>query len=113
MKTKITEKYGAVIIALKGNVMGGPEAAEFSEMLHKLLDENKKNIVLDLSDVKFMNSSGLGMLISGLTTVSKEDGKLVLAHVGEKIQNLLMITKLITIFKSYETIDLALESFKE
>lgn len=42
MKIKTTEKYGAVIIELKGNVMGGPEAQEFSDLLHKLLDENKK-----------------------------------------------------------------------
>lgn len=113
MKTKINEKYNAVVIELKGNVMGGPEAQEFSELLHKMLDEDKKNMVIDLSSVKFMNSSGLGMLISGLTTVSKGGGKLKLANVGDKIQSLLMITKLITIFETYETVEEAVDTFEK
>lgn len=111
MKIKITERYEAVVVELKGNVMGGPEAAEFSETLKKLLSEGKNKIVIDLSEVKFMNSSGLGMLISGLTTVSKEGGKLKLAGMGDKIESLLMITKLITIFETYENVDAAIASF--
>lgn len=113
MKIKTVEKYNAVVLELKGNVMGGPDAAEFSELLHKLIEEGKKNIVLDLSDVKFMNSSGLGMLISGLTTVKKEDGQLKLANVTEKIQSLLMITKLITIFECFESVEEAIQSFSK
>lgn len=110
MKIKQSEKYNAVILEIRGNVLGGPEAQEFGDLLHKLLEENKMNIIVDLSDVKFMNSSGLGMMISGLTTVSKAGGKFKLAGVGEKIQSLLIITKLITIFETYDTVDLALES---
>ena len=111
MKTKVTEKYNAVIIELKGDVMGGDDTKEFNELLHKLIDEGKKNIVVDLGDVKFMNSSGLGMLISGLTTVKKAEGSLKLARVGEKIQSLLIITKLIQIFESFESVDDAVKSF--
>jgi len=111
MKVKIVERYEAVILELKGNVMGGPEATEFSDTLKKLLTEGKKNLILDLSEVKFMNSSGLGMMISGLTTVKKEGGLLKLACVAEKIQSLLMITKLITIFETYDTIEEAIKSF--
>ncbi len=47
MKIKTQEKYNAVVIELKGNVMGGPEAQEFHDLLHKFLDEGKKNIVVD------------------------------------------------------------------
>ncbi|MBE2279141.1 MAG: STAS domain-containing protein [Ignavibacteriaceae bacterium] len=111
MKVKVTERYEAVVLELKGNVMGGPEAAEFADTVKKLLSEGKNKIVLDLSDVKFMNSSGLGMLISSLTTVTNGGGKLKLACVGEKINSLLMITKLITIFESYDSVDLAIQSF--
>lgn len=112
MKIKTSEKYNAVIIELKGNIMGGPETSEFSELLHGFLKDDKKNIVVDLGDVKFMNSSGLGMLISGLTTVKKENGHLKLAKVTDKIQSLLVITKLITIFDNYETVDEAVKSFE-
>lgn len=111
MKIKIVERYEAVILELKENVMGGPEAIEFSDSLKKLISEGKKNLILDLSEVKFMNSSGLGMMISGLTTVKKEGGMLKLACVAEKIQSLLMITKLITIFETYDTIEEAIKSF--
>ena len=111
MKIKTSEKYEAVILELKGNVMGGDDTKDFNDLLHKLIDEDKKKIVLDLSDVKFMNSSGLGMLISGLTTMKKNDGFLKLAGATEKIESLLIITKLITIFESYDSVDEAVKSF--
>ncbi len=111
MKIKVSEKYGAVVVELKGNVMGGPEAQEFSDMLHKFLDEGKKNVVIDLAGVKFMNSSGLGMLISGFTTIKNGGGALKLANATEKINSLLVITKLITIFENFDSVDEAVKSF--
>jgi len=111
MKIKTKEKYNAVVVELKGNVMGGPEAQEFHDLLHTLLDEGKKNIVVDLANVKFMNSSGLGMLISAFTTMKNGDGFLKLANATEKIESLLVITKLITIFEHYESVEEAANSF--
>ncbi len=111
MKTKISERYSAVVIELKGNVMGGEDTKDFNDMLHKLIDEGKKNIVVDLHDVKFMNSSGLGMLIGGLTTVKKSEGTFRLSRVTDKIESLLIITKLITIFETYKTVEEAVASF--
>ena len=49
MKTKVLEKYNAVVVELKGNVMGGEDTKEFNELLHKLIDEGKKNVIVDLS----------------------------------------------------------------
>ena len=111
MKIKTTEKYEAVIIELKGNVMGGDDTKEFNELLHKLLDQGKTRIVVDVGGVKFMNSSGLGMLIGGLTTVKKANGNFKLANVTDKIESLLIITKLITIFETYDSVDKAVEAF--
>jgi anti-sigma B factor antagonist len=111
MKIKVSEKYEAVVIELKGNVMGGPEAQEFSDLLHKQLDEGKKHVVVDLSSVKFMNSSGLGMLISGFTTMKNGGGGMKLANATDKINSLLVITKLITIFENFESVDEAVKSF--
>lgn len=112
MRIKTSEKYNAVVIELKGNVIGGPEAAEFSQLLHNYLDEGKKNIVVDLGGVKFMNSSGLGMLISGFTTMKNGGGSLKLAKATEKINSLLVITKLITIFENFDSVDEAIKSFE-
>lgn len=112
MKIKTSEKYGAVIVELKGNVMGGPDAQDLSNLLHGLLDEDKKNVIIDLSNVKFMNSSGLGMLISGFTTMKNGGGTFKLVNATERINSLLVITKLITIFENYDSIDAAVESLK-
>ena len=111
MRIKTSEKYSAVIIEFKGNVIGGPDSEEFSKLLHSYIDEGKKNIVVDLKNVKFMNSSGLGMLISGFTTVKNGGGTFKLANATEKINSLLVITKLITIFENYNSVDEAIKSF--
>jgi anti-sigma B factor antagonist len=113
MRIKTSEKYSAVVVELKGNVMGGPDSEKFSKLLHDLLDEGKKNIVVDLGHVKFMNSSGLGMLISGYTTIKNGGGSLKLANATEKINSLLVITKLITIFENYDSVDEAIKSFSK
>ncbi len=113
MKIKTTEKYEAVVIELKGNVMGGEDTKEFNDLLHKLINEGKNRIIVDLGEVKFMNSSGLGMLIGGLTTVKKANGSYKLAKITDKIESLLIITKLITIFETYDSLDAAIESFEK
>jgi len=111
MNFKVEERYNAVVIELKGNVMGGPDGASMLDTLRELKDAGKNNVVVDLSKVKFMNSSGLGMLISAMTTMRNAGGDLRLANVADRIRSLLMITKLITVFKHYESVGQAAESF--
>lgn len=111
MNFKINERYNCVILDFKGNVMGGPDAVKLNEELHKLIDDGKKNIVADLSKVKFMNSSGLGMLIGALTTMRNAGGDLRIAKATEKIESLLIITKLITVFQHYKSVDDAVNSY--
>lgn len=113
MNYDVDERYNAVVLTLKGNVMGGPDGSKLHDTLHNLKEEGKKNIVVDLSKVKFMNSSGLGMLISGLTTMRNAGGDLRLANVADRIQSLLVITKLITVFKHYDSVEEAVSSYDE
>jgi anti-sigma B factor antagonist len=112
MNFKVEERYNAVVIELKGNVMGGPDGASLLDKLRELKDAGKNNVVVDLSKVKFMNSSGLGMLISAMTTMRNAGGDLRLANVADRIRSLLMITKLITVFKHYESVSSAAESYE-
>ena len=111
MKLSYREENKVVIIEPKGKIMGGPESTELHDLLHDLIEQGKKMVVIDLSKVDWMNSTGLGLLISGLTTLSKAGGELKLAMVTEKIQSLLTITKVITIFKTYDTVEEAVKSF--
>ncbi len=113
MKYDMKEQFNCVIFEVKGNVMGGPEAEKFREDLHKLVDEGKTNVIINLGKVKFMNSSGLGMLIGGLTTIKKAGGKLVICEADKKIENLLMMTQLITVFEHYRTLDEAVQAFQK
>ncbi len=112
MKYNIKEQKNVSVINLEGNIMGGPDALLLNELLHRLVKEGKKKIVLNLSAVKLMNSSGLGMLIAALTTVRNASGNLKLACVSKKIENLLIITKLINIFEQYKTVKRAVDSYK-
>ena len=111
MKLSHHEENGVMVIEPKGKIMGGPESTELHDFLHDLIDQGKKSVVIDLGKVDWMNSTGLGLLISGLTTIRKSGGELKLANVTDKIQSLLTITKLVTIFKSFETVDEAVKSF--
>ncbi|MEQ9104300.1 MAG: STAS domain-containing protein [Rhodothermales bacterium] len=111
MNYNVEERYNSVVITLKGNVMGGPDGSKLHDTLHDLKESGKTNIVVDLSKVKFMNSSGLGMLISAMTTMRNAGGDLRLANVADRIQSLLVVTKLITVFKHFESVDEAAKSF--
>lgn len=111
MNYNVSEKYNCVIIELKGNVMGGPDAEIFRDELHKLIEEGKKKVVVDLGKVKFMNSSGLGILIGGLTTMKNADGELVICQADKKIESLLMVTQLIKVFDHYRTLEEAIAHF--
>lgn len=113
MGFNLNEKYNCVVLEFKGDVMGGPDAVALNDKLHELIDEGKMNIVVDLGGVKFMNSSGLGMLIGALTTVRKAGGDLRLARASEKIESLLIVTKLVTVFKNFKTLEEATNSFTE
>jgi anti-sigma B factor antagonist len=113
MNYNVDERYNSVVITLKGNVMGGPDGAKLHDTLHDLKESGKTNVVCDLSKVKFMNSSGLGMLISAMTTLRNAGGDLRLANVADRIQSLLVITKLITVFKHFESVEDAAKSYED
>jgi anti-sigma B factor antagonist len=98
---------------MKGDIIGGPHAKEFTETLHQLVDEGKKQIIVDLGKVKFMNSSGIGILISGYTTLKNAGGELAICRADKKIKDLLVVTQLITVFDHYQTLDEAVDSFQD
>jgi len=111
MKMTESESGGVVILELSGKIMGGPDATLLNDKLHELIEVDKTKIVANLKGVNWMNSSGLGILIGGLTTMRNSGGDLKLANITDRIQSLLMITKLLTVFESFDTIDQAIESF--
>jgi anti-sigma B factor antagonist len=101
---------GVVVLDVSGKIMGGEETTMFHGKLHELISGGKKNVVLDLKKVEWMNSVGLGMLISALTTVKNAGGRLVLANITN-IESILAMTRLITVFEHFDSRKAAVESF--
>ena len=110
----IKEKmYGDVaVISLKGNLMGEPDTTDVRDKIYNLLQDGVTKVVLDLGKVKWINSSGLGTLIAAMTSVKNKGGELKLANITDKVESLFMITQLIKVFKTYESTDRAVASFK-
>lgn len=111
MKLKTREKDNVRILEVKGKVMGGPDATLFQDTLKAQIAKGHKRFIFDLGGVDWMNSSGLGILIGGYTTIKNAGGELKLSAVTDKIRSLFMITKLVTIFDTYESVEEALKSF--
>jgi anti-sigma B factor antagonist len=112
MKLKTKEIKDVTVIELDGNMIGGPDASALNDYLHELITKEKKNVVIDLKSVNFINSSGLGMLIGGMTTMRNSGGELKLANASKKIENLLEMTKLHKVFDIHKNINEAVASFK-
>ncbi len=111
MNYTIVEQDDIVILSLSGKIMGGPEASEISGKINQLIDDGKLKIIIDLGEVEWMNSSGLGILIDAVTVLKKSSGALRLTNVSERISNLLKITKLNTVFAISDSLDEAKNSF--
>lgn len=112
MKYSLSEQYNTVIINFKGKLMGGPAVNNYMDEIKSLIDQGKINVVGDLSKVNFMNSSGLGVLITSLTSLRNAGGDLRICGASDRIESLLMVTKLITVFKHFKTSDEAVESYQ-
>ncbi|MCK4559168.1 MAG: STAS domain-containing protein [Calditrichia bacterium] len=112
MDYSVSEQDDIVIISLNGKIMGGPEATEINEKFNQLIDTKKLKIVIDLKNVEWMNSSGLGILIGAVSLFRNNNGQLRIINVSERIQNLLKITKLAGIFETSSSLEEALSSFK-
>ncbi|MDH3891346.1 MAG: STAS domain-containing protein [candidate division Zixibacteria bacterium] len=98
------------VFQISGKIMGGEEATLFHGRVRENINLNKKSIVIDLTKVDWINSVGLGMLISALTTVKNAGGRLVLANITS-IESILSLTRLIKVFENYDSLQAALDSF--
>jgi len=105
------EVNGVVVLSVQERVVGGPEMGALHESIHKHLEQKKKYFVVDLSEVERINSSGLGLLIGGLTTARNHGGDLKLVGVSEAVQHILHITRLAGVFEIFPTVEAAIQSF--
>ena len=111
MKYNVKEVLGIEVIEFVKKLEGGPGASEFQDMIASKIEENKNQFVVDLHNVKFVNSTGIGILIRAYTALKNSGGDMKLAAVTDKVTGVLSITKLDTIFKFYDTVNDAVKSY--
>lgn len=100
------------ILDMTGDVRIGEGAVALRDSIRSLADQGKQKVLLNLAGVKYMDSTGVGELIANYTTVKRQGGQLKLLNLTDRIQNLLVITKLLTVFDSYDNEAEALKSFE-
>jgi anti-sigma B factor antagonist len=111
MKIGRHEEGSVTIIEPKGKITIGEGDVLLREEITRLLGEEKKQLVLDLGGISYMDSAGVGELVSVYTSVKNRGGELKLSCLTKKIKDLLQITQLMTIFDTYETTQEAVGSF--
>lgn len=98
MKTSTRQVDGITILDLSGRITLGEGSVQLRDAVRDLLSKGSKNILLNLGDVNYIDSSGIGELVSAFTTVRNQGGELKLLNLTKKVHDLLQITKLYTVF---------------
>src|SRR5579872_3330226 len=113
MSLTITEKEvsGVTVLDLSGRITLGEGSAELRAKLKDLLKEGKTRLVLNLADVSYIDSAGLGTLVAGYTSAQSQGARLKLANLTSRFTETLNITKLVTVFEVYNTVAEAILSF--
>ena len=111
LKINIREAAEATILDMSGRISLGEALAELRDSIREALAGDQKNILLNLAEVSHIDSSGLGQLIGSYATVTSRGGQLKLLNLQKRVNDLMQITKLLTVFETYTNEEAALKSF--
>jgi anti-sigma B factor antagonist len=114
MSVKITnsEVDGVSVVELNGRIVLGEETNSLREKLKSLVAAGKKEIVLNVGNIKYIDSTGLGTLVAAHLSAKKQGASMRLCNLGKKFHEVLQITKLLTVFDVYDTQVAAVSSFQ-
>lgn len=113
LKMTTREVDGVTVVAMDGRIVLGEESNALREKVKSLVAEGKKKIVLNMDNITFIDSAGLGTLVAAHHSAKGQGSALKLCHLGTKFQEVLQITKLMTIFDVYNTEAEAVASFSK
>ena len=111
IKTSTRQVDDVTIVQMKGRIVLGEESASLRDLVRDLLSKGRKKILFNLGDVDYIDSSGLGSLVSAFTSVRRQGGELKLLHLTKKVHDVMQITKLYTIFDILNDEAVAIKSF--
>lgn len=110
LKLSTHQSDGITIVDCNGRIVFGEEAAALREMVKELIPQSPR-IVLNLKDVSYIDSGGLGMLVGLYTSAHTATGDVKLANLTQRVNQLLQVTKLLTVFEVHDTVESAVKSF--
>jgi anti-sigma B factor antagonist len=113
MTTSTREVGGVTIVDISGRIVLGEECAALRDLVSDLLNKGHKKILFNLGEVNYIDSSGLGNLVSVFTTVRKQEGELKLLNLTKKVHEVMQITKLYTVFDIMDDEAVAVKSFNQ
>ncbi len=115
MALKIAEREvdGVIVLALEGRIVLGEESNSLREKVKSALASSKKQIVLNMSNVTYIDSAGLGTLVAAHHSAKTQGASLRLSNLGAKFQEVLQVTKLLTVFEVFDSETAAIQSFKK
>ncbi|HEV2522005.1 MAG TPA: STAS domain-containing protein [Candidatus Acidoferrales bacterium] len=115
MALKMTDRVvdGVDVVAIDGRIVLGEESNALREKVKSLLASGQKKVVLNMQNVSYIDSSGLGSLVAAHTSARSQGASLKLSHLGSKFQEILQVTKLVTVFEVYPTEAAAIASFSK
>jgi anti-sigma B factor antagonist len=111
MELTTREDGEITILTVTGDLVIGEPETTFKKTITRLLEEGRVNLLVDLSAVGFLDSSGLGALVRALTLAQKEGGSAKLLHAGPQVRKLLQMTRLDSVFEIHEDLEAAVSSF--
>lgn len=103
---------GVFVLDLKGKLTIGENVAEMREVVRELSESRCRNILVNLANVSYMDSIGVGSLVAAFTTTTNMGGQMKLLHLGKRVHHLLSITKLLTVFEAFDDERQAISSFQ-
>jgi len=113
MKATIRQVDSVVVVDISGRITLGEGCTQLRELIRDQLSKGHKNVLLNLADVTYIDSSGIGELVSAFTAVSNQGGQLKLLNLTKKVHDLLQITKLYTVFDIHDDEAKAISSFQK
>jgi len=113
MKATIRQVDSVVVVDISGRITLGEGCTQLRELIRDQLAKGNKRILLNLADVSYIDSSGIGELVSAYTAVSNQGGQLKLLNLTKKVHDLLQITKLYTVFDIHDDEAKAIASFQK
>jgi anti-sigma B factor antagonist len=112
MKIKQNPQGEVMVLELSGKIMGGPDFDKFKGEISALVDGGTNNVVLDMSGVPWINSTGLGILITGYHSLKAAEGSMKICNVKERVLSIFYISQLENIFQVFETLEEAMASYE-